>query len=203
MCRYSRVHICENTHPGTGSSHDEKEKLGHADVIMLPLVFSPCPVCCKPTYMGLGRLLHLSLQIWAQLDWHLHNLWLPGTGLRQLNTNKKLTIYDGIQMPGTSNWFPGELVSCMSLRICPRSCLLENAWKLLAVRQQGAVTRIGKRGIAGRVTTVPGDAALLCGGVYLFARIGVWPRGGEEGPTWGNVCRKACNFNSGIRINYR
>lgn len=197
MCRNLCVHICENAHPGTGSSHQE-EKLGHADVVMLPLVFSLCPVCCEPTYMGPGGHLHLFLQIWASPQPQL-----PGTGLCRLNTITKLAIYNGIQMPDTSNWFPGELVSCVSLRIWPRSCLLENAWKLLAVRWQGAVTRISKLGIAGRVTTVSGDAALLHGGVYLFAPIGVWPRGGEEGPTWGNVCRKAWDFNYGIRINYR
>lgn len=136
LCRYLCVRICENTHLGTGSSHNEKEKLDYAGIIMLLLVFSPCPVYCELTYVGLGRHFHLSLQIWAWLDWLLHTPWLPGRGLWRLNTNTKLTIYDGIQMPGASNWFPGKLVSCMSMRIWPRSCVLENAWKLLAVRRR-------------------------------------------------------------------
>lgn len=72
VCRYLCAHICENTHPGTGSGHDE-EKLGHAGIIMLPLVFSLCPICCEPSYVGPGRHLHLPLQIWAWLDWHPHN----------------------------------------------------------------------------------------------------------------------------------
>lgn len=185
------MHICENTHPGTGSSPEEKEKLAHADIILLLLVFSPCPVCCKPTYGCSDRHLHLSLQIWARLDWHLCNPRLPGTGLRRLNTNTKLIIYNDLQMPGTSNWFPGKLVSCTSLRIWPRSCLLENAWKLLADRWQGAVTRISKLRIAGWVTTTLRDAALLSGGAYMFAQISAQPWGGEEGPTWGECLQKS------------
>lgn len=128
---------------------------------------------------------------------------LPCTGLCWLSTNRKLTICDDTKMLGAGNWFPGGFISCMFLRIWPRCCLLENAWKLLGVRWQGAVTRISELGTTGRVTTVPGDAALLPGGVYSFAQIGAWPRAREEGPAWGNVCRKACDFNHGIRINYR
>lgn len=45
--------------------------LAHADIIMLPLVFSSCPVCCEPTYAGSGRHLLISLQIWAW--WVLHH----------------------------------------------------------------------------------------------------------------------------------
>lgn len=100
-----------------------------------------------------------------------------------------------LRLLGAGNWFPGRFISCMSLRIWPRCCLLENAWKLLGVRWQGAVTRISKLGTVGRVTTVPRDAALLPGGVYSFARISAWARAREEGPAWGNVCRKACDFN--------
>lgn len=39
--------------------------LVHADIIILPLVSSSCPGGCKPTYVGSGRHLLTSLQIWA------------------------------------------------------------------------------------------------------------------------------------------
>lgn len=61
------------THPGSESSYNEKEILAHTDIITLPLVFSSCPVCCEPTYVGSGRHLLISLQIWAWWDWHHHN----------------------------------------------------------------------------------------------------------------------------------
>lgn len=65
--------LCVKTHPGSGSSYNKEEILAHADIIMLPLVLSSCLVWCEPTYVGSGRHLLLSLQIWAWWDWHHHN----------------------------------------------------------------------------------------------------------------------------------
>lgn len=90
--------------------------------------FSQCPNAQSAvSYVGLGRHLHLSLKIWAWLGWHLHNPRLPGTKLCWPNSNTELTIYDGVQMPGTSNWFPAELVSCLLV-------FEDLAQKLLAVK---------------------------------------------------------------------
>lgn len=56
LCAGIYVCLCVKTHPGSGSSHNEKI-LAHADIIMLPLVFSCLSMCVCA----------VSLPMWAQV----------------------------------------------------------------------------------------------------------------------------------------